>query len=47
MRAIDGPGIVYSTLIRDLEELHGELRRRGIDSLVYHGKLSAEERRAM
>jgi ATP-dependent DNA helicase RecQ len=45
--AIDGPGIVYSTLIRDLEALHDELRRRGIGSLVYHGKLSAEERRAM
>lgn len=47
VRAIDGPGIVYSTLIRDLEALHDELRRRGIHSLVYHGKLSAGERRAM
>ncbi len=45
--AIDGPGIVYSALIRDLEEMHGELRRRGVRSLVYHGKLSAEERRRM
>jgi len=45
--AIDGPGIVYSALIRDLEELHGELRRRGIESLVYHGKLSPVERRRM
>lgn len=43
--AIDGPGIVYSTLIRDLEQLHTELKRRGVDSLVYHGKLSSEERR--
>lgn len=42
-----GPGIVYSTLIRDLEALHDELARRGIQSLVYHGKLSARERRAM
>ena len=42
-----GPGIVYSTLIRDLEALHDELARRGITSLVYHGKLSARERRAM
>jgi len=47
VRAIDGPGIVYSTLIRDLEQLHDELRRRGIPSLVYHGKLSPEERRDM
>ena len=47
VRAIDGPGIVYSTLIRDLERLHDELRRRGVPSLVYHGKLSPEERRDM
>jgi len=45
--SIDGPGIVYSALIRDLERLHDDLRRRGIGSLVYHGKLSSEERRAM
>jgi ATP-dependent DNA helicase RecQ len=47
VRAIDGPGIVYSTLIRDLETLHIELKRLGIHSLVYHGKLSPQERRAM
>ncbi len=47
VRALDGPGIVYSALIRDLEILHDELRRRGIPSLVYHGKLSPEERRRM
>ncbi len=47
IRAIDGPGIVYSALIKDLEILHGELQRRGIESLVYHGKLSPEERRRM
>ena len=45
--SIAGPGIVYSALIRDLEHLHEELRRRGIDSLVYHGKLSSQERREM
>jgi len=45
--AMDGPGIVYSALIKELEHLHGELRRRGLESLVYHGKLSAEERRSM
>ncbi|MCB9915911.1 MAG: ATP-dependent DNA helicase RecQ [Planctomycetes bacterium] len=44
---IGGAGIVYSTLIRDLERLNGELARRGVHSLVYHGKLSAEERRRM
>ncbi len=47
VRAIDGPGIVYSSLIRDLEALHLELKRSGIDTLVYHGKLSPQERRSM
>ena len=47
VRAIDGPGIVYSSLIRDLEALHVELKRSGLDTLVYHGKLSPQERRAM
>lgn len=47
VRRMDGPGIVYSTLIRDLEALHTELRRSGIRSLVYHGKLSPDERRRM
>jgi ATP-dependent DNA helicase RecQ len=45
--AIDGPGIVYSALIRDLEALHEELKRSGISTLVYHGKLSMQERRRM
>jgi ATP-dependent DNA helicase RecQ len=47
IRAIGGPGIVYSALIRDLEQLHLELARGGIGSLVYHGKLSDRERRSM
>jgi ATP-dependent DNA helicase RecQ len=34
-------------LIRDLERLHDDLRRRGIETLVYHGKLARDERRAM
>lgn len=44
---MEGAGIVYSTLIRDLERLHDELVRRGVPSLVYHGKLSPRERRQM
>ncbi|MHC4261785.1 MAG: RecQ family ATP-dependent DNA helicase [Planctomycetota bacterium] len=44
---MDGPGIVYSTLIRDLEHLRDELARRGIPTLVYHGKLDPDERRRM
>lgn len=42
---LGGAGIVYGTLVRDLEYLQTELRRRGLQALVYHGKLSAEERR--
>ncbi len=44
---IGGPGIVYSALIKDLERMHTELKRRGVETLVYHGKLSPEERRLM
>ncbi len=47
IREIGGAGIVYSALIRDLEELHTELKRIGVHSLVYHGKLSDRERRSM
>lgn len=47
IQSLSGPGIVYSALIKDLEALHVELQRRGIDSLVYHGRLSVEERRDM
>lgn len=42
---VGGPGIVYSALIRDLLRLEGELQRRGYRPLVYHGDLSAQERR--
>jgi len=47
VRAMGGAGIVYSALIRDLEHLHDELKRAGVPSLVYHGKLSDAERRRM
>ena len=47
IQSLAGPGIVYSALIKDLEALHVELQRRGIPSLVYHGRLSVDERRAM
>jgi ATP-dependent DNA helicase RecQ len=46
-REIGGPGIVYLALIRDLLELETELRRRGFHPLIYHGDLSASERRDM
>lgn len=40
-----GPAIVYCALIKDLLRLEGELHRRGVQPLVYHGDLSAHERR--
>ncbi len=43
--ATGGPAIVYCALIADLLRLEGELQRHGIRPLVYHGKLSANERR--
>ncbi len=42
---IEGAGIVYGTLVRDLEHLAVELRRRGLAPLLYHGGLSFRERR--
>jgi ATP-dependent DNA helicase RecQ len=45
MTEVGGPGIVYSAIIRDLHELEDQLRRRGYDPILYHGKLSANERR--
>ena len=47
LKALPRPGIVYCALIKDLEWLQDELRRRGIQGLVYHGKLSDDERREM
>jgi ATP-dependent DNA helicase RecQ len=42
-----GPGIVYSTVIKDLELLRDALRALGVPSLIYHGKLPDKERREM
>ncbi len=47
IEGVGGPGIVYMTLIRSLTALEDELRRRGFAPWVYHGKLSAWERRTM
>lgn len=40
-----GPAIVYCALIKDLRWLETELQRRGFFPMVYHGDLSAHERR--
>ena len=47
LEALEGAGIVYSALIRDLERLSDELARRGRRCFVYHGGLSPRERREM
>ncbi len=43
---VGGPGIVYTALIKDLLALESALQVRGYRPLVYHGKLSANERRS-
>ncbi len=45
MEEVGGPGIVYSAIIRDLHEMEDQLRRRGFEPIIYHGKLSANERK--
>jgi len=42
---IGGPGIVYFAIIKDLLRVEDELLREGYRPIVYHGKLSAHERR--
>ncbi|AMV30526.1 ATP-dependent DNA helicase RecQ [Pirellula sp. SH-Sr6A] len=39
-----GPGIVYFTLIRKLEEMSERLRKRGIPHIQYHGDLPRHRR---
>jgi ATP-dependent DNA helicase RecQ len=41
-----GPGIVYMSLIRDLERVEERLRRAGVPAMLYHGRMSPDERRA-
>ncbi|MCB9882501.1 MAG: ATP-dependent DNA helicase RecQ [Planctomycetes bacterium] len=47
LEAYPPPGIIYTALIKDLHVLEDDLVRRGFQCLVYHGDLSAEERRRM
>ena len=41
-----GPAIVYFALIRDLSRTESDLNGRGVRPLIYHGGLSAHERRS-
>lgn len=45
LRETGGPAIVYCALIKDLRMLEAELQRRDFWPMVYHGDLSAHERR--
>ena len=45
LRKTGGPAIVYCALIKDLRMLETELQRRDFWPMVYHGDLSAHERR--
>jgi ATP-dependent DNA helicase RecQ len=45
LRRTGGPAIVYCALIKDLRMLEAELQRRDFWPMVYHGDLSAHERR--
>lgn len=47
LRSLPGPGIVYFALIRDLEIMEERLLQEGLRPLVYHGRLSASERRRL
>lgn len=41
----NGSGIIYVTLIKTLERLSDQLRRRGIQHVSYHGQLPRDKRR--
>jgi ATP-dependent DNA helicase RecQ len=43
---IEGTGIVYTSTIRDCEELTGHLESLGLKVARYHGRLGARERKA-
>lgn len=42
---ISGTGIIYCSLIQTLKKISSDLRRLGVDHLVYHGDLPPQDRR--
>lgn len=42
---VPGATIIYCSLIQTLKQVSGDLRRLGVDHLVYHGDLPASDRR--
>ncbi|HEV7815950.1 MAG TPA: ATP-dependent DNA helicase RecQ [Janthinobacterium sp.] len=45
VRETEGVGIVYAATVKAAEELHARLREAGESVTLYHGKLSAQERK--
>jgi len=45
LRAYPGSGIIYFSLIKDLESMSALMQTKGIPHLVYHGKLENRERK--
>jgi ATP-dependent DNA helicase RecQ len=45
IRQHPGSGIIYFSLIKDLEDMSNLLKRKGIRHAVYHGKLESNERK--
>jgi superfamily II DNA helicase RecQ len=44
LRARTGPSIIYVTLQKHTEEVATKLRGQGLECMIYHAGLSAEER---
>ena len=42
---VQGTAIIYCSLIQTLKKISGELRRLGLEHLVYHGDLSPQDRK--
>jgi len=45
VRATEGVGIIYAATVKAAEEMHAILREAGESVTIYHGKLSARERK--
>jgi ATP-dependent DNA helicase RecQ len=45
VRATEGVGIIYAATVKAAEEMHDALRAAGESVTIYHGKLSARERK--
>ena len=46
VRSLEGTGIVYAATVKTAEAVHAALAEAGVEAALYHGRLSAGERRA-